>query len=105
MPTSAIPRIAKRTVEDLPVQGKKVLVTPEDVIQMVPVLGKIPRSFLFSDGTTLKFSTNQLRFDHRGRRRAGSELQRTCLIGLSYTAAVGGSFSSEVHVPLFQSPS
>src|ERR1019366_4093562 len=26
MPTSAIPRIAKRTVEDLPVQGKKVLV-------------------------------------------------------------------------------
>ena len=26
MPTTAIPRIAKRTVEDLPVQGKKVLV-------------------------------------------------------------------------------
>src|SRR5690349_13361130 len=26
MPTSSIPRIAKRTIEDLPVQGKKVLV-------------------------------------------------------------------------------
>src|SRR6204780_1429009 len=25
MPTSAVPRIAKRTIEDLPVQGKKVL--------------------------------------------------------------------------------
>jgi hypothetical protein len=78
--------------------------TPDDVLDLVPLLGEIPRTFLFGDGYTMKLSADQLRIDHMGLRSKSKGAQRTCMIGLSYTTPVAGFFTSRIDVPLFNSP-
>jgi hypothetical protein len=78
--------------------------TPEDVLSLVPLLGEIPRTFLIGDGFTMKLSVDQLRIDHMGYRSKSKGAQRTCMIGLSYTAPVAGFFTSRIDIPLLNSP-
>lgn len=78
--------------------------SPSDMLDMVPVLGKIPRAFSLGDGYSVKFSADQLRIDHLSRDSRVKPTPRTCTIGLSYSAPVGGSFSSRFDLPLFNAP-
>ena len=77
--------------------------TPEDVLDKIPFLGEIPRTFLFGDGYTMKLSSDQLRVDHMGRYSTSKGVNRTCMFGLSYTTPVA-FFTTRVDVPLFSSP-
>src|ERR1041384_4771103 len=54
--------------------------TPDDMLDMIPFLGQIPRSFLFGDGYTMKLSPNELRIDHMGRNSQSRGVERTCMV-------------------------
>ena len=77
--------------------------TPEDVLDKVPFLGEIPRTFLMGDGYTMKLSVDQLRVDHMGRNSHSKGEKRTCMFGLSYTTPVA-FFTTRIDLPIFSSP-
>ena len=77
--------------------------TPEDVLDKVPFLGEIPRTFLMGDGYTMKLSADQLRVDHMGNHSHTKGIKRTCMVGVSYTTPVA-FFTTRVDLPLFSSP-
>ena len=74
--------------------------TPEDMLEMVPILKMFPRTITLGQGYLINLSSGQLRINHRTResREAKSNL---CSIGLSYSAPVAGSLSSQISLPLF----
>src|SRR5882672_10236493 len=59
--------------------------TPEDLLDKIPFLGNIPRTFLMGDGFTMKLSVDRLRIDHMGRYSRSKGDNRTCMVGFSYT--------------------
>jgi hypothetical protein len=77
--------------------------SPEDMIAMVPFLSSIPRTFLFGDGYTMKLSADHMRIDHMGRDSRSQGAQRTCMLGVSYTAPVA-FFTTRIDMPIFHSP-
>ena len=77
--------------------------TPEDVLDKVPFLGEIPRTFLWGDGYTMKLSVDQLRIDHMGSHSTSKGTKRTYMIGVSYTTPVA-FFTTRVDLPIFSSP-
>ncbi len=77
--------------------------TPEDMIEKIPFLGEIPRSFLMGDGYTMKLSGMQLRIDHMGNHSHSKGEQRNCMVGVSYITPVA-FFTTRVDVPIFHSP-
>jgi hypothetical protein len=77
--------------------------SPEDLLDKIPFLGNIPRSFLFGDGYTMKLSGQSLRIDHMGRRSRSKGINRTCMVGLSYTTPVA-FFATRIDVPILHSP-
>ena len=77
--------------------------TPEDVLDKIPFLGEIPRTFLMGDGYTMKLSVDQLRVDHMGRNSRTKGAKRTCMLGVSYTTPVA-FFTTRIDLPLFSSP-
>ncbi len=77
--------------------------TPEDLIDKIPFLGEIPRTFLVGDGYTMKLSGMQLRIDHMARNSHSKGEKRTCMVGLSYTSPVA-FFTTRIDVPIFHSP-
>jgi len=77
--------------------------SPEDMIELVPFLSSIPRTFLFGDGYTVKLSADQMRIDHMGRDSRSKGSQRTCMLGITYTAPVA-FFTTRIDLPIFHSP-
>src|SRR5689334_24745085 len=77
--------------------------TPEDVLNKIPFLGEIPRTFLMGDGYSMKLSVEQLRIDHMGRNSRSKGEKRTCMVGLSYTTPVA-FFTTRIDLPIFHSP-
>jgi hypothetical protein len=77
--------------------------TPEDMIDKIPFLGDIPRSFLMGDGYTMKLSGTQLRIDHMANHSHSKGEKRTCMVGLSYTTPVA-FFTTRIDIPIFNSP-
>jgi hypothetical protein len=77
--------------------------TPEDLLNKIPFLGNIPRSYNVGDGYTMKLSVDRLRIDHMGRASRSSGSNHTCMLGLSYTTPVA-FFSTRVDLPIFNSP-
>lgn len=75
---------------------------PEDLIDLVPVLSAIPRSFLFGDGYRMKLNGQELQIDHMGFRSNSPAKTRNCLIFLSYSAPTS-FFGSRIDLPLFHS--
>lgn len=78
---------------------------PEDLLDLVPFLGQIPRSFLIGDGYRMNLSGMELRIDHMARHSRAPVQQRTCMMGFSYTTPVAGFFTSRIDLPLFNSSS
>jgi hypothetical protein len=78
--------------------------TPEDfILDAIPFLGEIPRTFLLGDGYKMKLTPQELRIDHMGYRSNSPAAKRNCLIGFSYTTPVAGFFTTRVDLPLFSS--
>lgn len=77
---------------------------PEDLLDKVPFLSEIPRTFLFGDGYKLKLGTTDLRIDHMGTNSRNPANERTCMLGFSYTTPVAGFFTSRIDLPLLHSP-
>ena len=77
--------------------------TPEDLLSKVPFLGSLPRTFLVGDGYTMKLSADKLRIDHMGRKSRSKGENRTCMLGLRYTAPTA-FFTTRVDIPLMHSP-
>jgi len=75
--------------------------TPETLIDKVPFLGEIPRTFLFGDGYKMKLSLKELRIDHMADHSHSPASRRDCQIGFSYTTPVAGFFTSRIDLPLF----
>jgi len=73
---------------------------PEDLLDKIPFLSDIPRTFLIGDGFKMDLSLDHLRIDHMGSRSRNPVSRRTCLFGLSYTTPVAGFFTSRVDLPL-----
>jgi hypothetical protein len=76
---------------------------PEDLLDKIPFLGEIPRTFLMGDGYTMKLSGMSLRIDHMGRNSRTKGEKRTCMVGVSYVTPVA-FFTTRVDIPLFSSP-
>jgi len=78
--------------------------TPDDVLDRIPFLGDIPRTFLMGDGYTMKLNVDELRLDHMGPHSQSKGVNRTCMFGVSYTTPVA-FFTTRIDLPLFSSPS
>jgi len=77
--------------------------TPDDLLDKIPFLGQIPRSFIVGDGYKMRLSGRELRIDHMGYRTHTPTSQRNCMFGLSYTTPVLGFFTYRVDLPLAHS--
>jgi hypothetical protein len=77
--------------------------TPEDLLNKVPFLGDIPRTYSLGDRYSMKLSGMELRVDHMGYHSSSSSKSRVCMVGVSYTTPVA-FFTTRVDVPLFNSP-
>ncbi|MFA5975794.1 MAG: hypothetical protein WC859_06450 [Elusimicrobiota bacterium] len=74
---------------------------PEDLLDKIPFVSDIPRTFIIGDGFKMNLSLDHLRIDHMGSRSRSPASKRTCLIGFSYTTPVAGFFTSRIDLPLF----
>jgi hypothetical protein len=77
--------------------------TPEDVLDKIPFLGEIPRTFLMGDGYSMKLTVDQMRIDHMGNHSHTKGVNRTCMLGVSYTTPVA-FFTTRIDLPIFSSP-
>ncbi len=76
--------------------------TPEDVmIKLVPILGKIPRSFRWGAGYKVKLNADRLEIGHKGRRLPSESSQRAFRLSLAYTTPFANLFSTGLDLPLF----
>jgi len=73
---------------------------PEDLLDRVPFLSEIPRSFLIGDGYKMKISGHELQIDHMASDSHVPASRRNCSLGLSYTTPVA-FFTSRVDIPFF----
>jgi hypothetical protein len=73
---------------------------PEDLLDMIPFLGQLPKSFLIGDGFKMRLTTKELRIDHMGTRSQTPAHKRNCMIGFSYSTPVAGFFTSRIDIPL-----
>jgi len=73
---------------------------PEDLLDRVPFLSAIPRTFLFGDGYQMKLSGRELRIDHMAEDSHVQASHRNCSFGLSYTTPTA-FFTSRVDIPFF----
>jgi hypothetical protein len=76
------------------------LKSAEDAISSLPIISKIPKSFIVGDGFRFKLSGQELRIDHMGLNSKAPVSKRTCLIGFSFASPVA-FFGSRIELPLF----
>jgi hypothetical protein len=80
-------------------QATPSLESAEDVIASMPVLSKIPKSFIIGDGFRFKLSGQELRIDHMGYNSKAPVSKRKCMVGLSIASPVA-FFGSRMDIPL-----
>ncbi len=71
----------------------------EEIVSSLPILKKIPTSFLIGDGFKFKFNGQSLRIDHMGTGSVAPAHKRNCLVSFSFSSPVA-FFGSRVDVPL-----
>ncbi|OGR89364.1 MAG: hypothetical protein A2992_08160 [Elusimicrobia bacterium RIFCSPLOWO2_01_FULL_59_12] len=76
----------------------------EDAISSIPILKKIPTSFIVGDGFRFKLTGMSLRIDHMGTKSRAPAHKRNCLVSFSYSTPVS-FFGSRIEVPVFHSES
>ena len=80
--------------------GVPTIKSSEDAVASIPILSRIPRSFIIGDGFRFKLSGLELRIDHMGTHSNAPANKRNCLIGFSYATPVS-FFGSRIELPLF----
>lgn len=80
---------------------------PLDLLDHLPLLSRLrfPRMFLLDGGYVIKLNTDNMVIDHMVSAKAIPPSKRNALISLSYGSRFGGSFSSQVDVPVMYAPS
>jgi hypothetical protein len=74
--------------------------TPEDMIDMVPGLKCLPRNFTLGQGYMVNLTSSEIQIHHRSKETRKAKAT-SCSVGVSYTAPVAGSLSSQLNLPLF----
>ena len=78
--------------------------TPEDMIDLLPVVGSIPRAFFWTGGYAVKLSIKEMRIDHMTAHSRCPMKRRGCTLALSYSQPIGQQlFSSTLDFPLLSS--
>jgi hypothetical protein len=71
----------------------------DDAVKSLPVLSKIPTSFLVGDGFKVKLSGMELRIDHMGTHSKAVVAKRNCMLSISYASPVA-FFGTRLDLPL-----
>src|SRR5258708_2983295 len=79
--------------------GLPPIQSSEDAVSRVPVLGKIPHSFLVGDGFKIKLSGTELRIDHMADHSRPPLTHRNCMISLNVASPIA-FFGSSMELPL-----
>jgi|GEM_PF-2528694 len=77
--------------------------SPEDLIELIPVVNHLPRTYNWGRGYIVKLSGQSLRIDHRINQTHATVKRGDCTIGFSYVTPVAGFFTSRIDLPLFYS--
>lgn len=77
--------------------------SPEDIIDMIPLLNQIPRNFIWGRGYVMKVAGQTIRIDHRIAQIKGAPKRGDCTIGFTYVTPVAGFLTSRIDLPLFYS--
>ena len=72
----------------------------DEAVASIPLLNRIPTSFLIGDGFKFKLSGMELRIDHMGTHSSAPVSKRNCMIGFSYATPVS-FFGSRIDIPIF----
>src|SRR4051812_29352582 len=72
----------------------------EDAVSQIPILEKIPHSFIIGDGFKFKLSGKELRIDHMADHSRAPVSRRNCLISLNIASPVA-FFGTSMELPLF----
>lgn len=75
--------------------------TPEDLLGMVPIVGDIPRSFIWGEGYKMHLGTDSLQIDHRGYNLHHSPKNCNCSVFLRYESPVA-FFGTRMELPLLE---
>lgn len=76
----------------------------EDAVSRIPVLSKIPHSFLIGDGFKFKLSGKELRIDHMADHSRAPVSRRNCLVSLDIASPVA-FFGTSMELPLLNAQS
>jgi len=79
--------------------------SPEDLIDLIPVVNHVPRTFLWGRGYVMRLSGQTLRIDHRLQSKNPTVHRGDCTLGFSYVTPVAGFFTTRIDMPLFYSNS
>ena len=82
---------------------RQIQASPEDLLDKIPFLANIPRSFIMGDGFKMRLSGHELRVDHMGYRSHHDRNPENCTFGFSYTTPVAGFFTYRLDLPLAHS--
>ena len=78
--------------------------SPEDLIDLIPLINELPRSFIWGRGYSMKIAGQSLQINHLNAPAKAVAHYRTCSIGFSYVTPVAGFMTSHIEVPLIYSP-
>jgi hypothetical protein len=76
----------------------------EDAVSQIPILAKIPHSFIVGDGFRFKLSGKELRIDHMADHSRAPVARRNCLISLNIASPVA-FFGTSMELPIFNTES
>ena len=76
----------------------------DDAVAHIPILAKIPHSFIIGDGFKFKLSGKELRIDHMADHSRAPVSRRNCLISLNIASPVA-FFGTSMELPLFNTDS
>jgi hypothetical protein len=74
--------------------------SPDELLDRIPFLAQIPRTFIVGDGFKMRLTSRELRVDHMGYRSHMRADQRNCMFGISYVTPVAGFFTYRLDLPL-----
>jgi hypothetical protein len=84
--------------------GLPPIESSEDAVARIPVLGKIPHSFLIGDGFKFKMTGKELRIDHMADHSRMPVSHRACMFSLNIASPVA-FFGTSVEIPLVSAES
>jgi hypothetical protein len=84
--------------------GIPPITSSEDAVSSIPLLAKIPHSFLIGEGFKFKLSGDELRIDHMADHSRAPVSRRNCLISFNFASPVA-FFGSSMELPLVNAES